>query len=160
MNIFHFSQQITRSLFLDKLGPLPLIRLVRGRRSWGTLKGDVRAITRIFNLCEMFSSWVNTDSRRSTEVIAGAPFPKRAAHPPRLTNKQTIKNVQALFIKWIDLPIYCYQRGDSIVFFCVGELVVLWLINAASAVNKPFFDSRSVTLQLSPFATHVWGFRW
>lgn len=40
------------------------------------------------------------------------------------------------------------EGGFHSFFLRGGGLVVLWLMNAARAVNKPFFESRSVTLQL------------
>lgn len=80
---------------------------------------------RIFNLGTVSCIWVNTDSRQSTEVILPAALPQTHTAPPRLTNKQTIKNVQGLFIKWIDLPRLLLSKGGFRCFLWFYDSLML-----------------------------------
>lgn len=113
----------------------------KGRCERANSRKTLGVITRTLNLREVSWICVNTDSRESAEVITKAPpplhppaLPRTQTAPPRLTNKQIIKNVTRLIHKmdWFS-PIITIKGG-------IVEL--LWFIMThygSWAVNKQLF---------------------
>lgn len=117
MNIFHFSQHVTWSMFQNKLGTSlsdkghstqTLLGHIRGRRT--SNNEDIQTLRGVLSL----------GKQRQLNVYRGYHYPhlpQTHTAPPRLTNKQTIKNVQGLFIKWIDLFLLLPPGGGFQCFF-------------------------------------------